>query len=164
MNSAQARNAYRQTESQAKIHPVKLIHMMYERILQHLDKAKSALAEGNIQERGEHLGKSIALITELNASIKEDDNSEAAIFLRGLYSAILTELPKVSLSGDVQVLDQARTYILRLKEVWEKTAMAENKIDINHQDGNDDKGGVVTNHPHHNGTGKTMAHGLSVAI
>lgn len=69
MNSAQACKTYRQSGLQAKIHPVKLIHMMYERVLLHLDNTKAALEKGNIQERGENLGKAIALITELNASI-----------------------------------------------------------------------------------------------
>ena len=64
-------------------------------------------------------------MTELNASIKSDDDSEAARFLRGLYRAILLELPKVSVSGDVKILRQARTYLERLKEIWEQTAMAE---------------------------------------
>lgn len=125
MNSAQMRNAYRQTEAQAKIHPVKLIHMMYERTLVHLEKAREGCKKNDPRLRGENLGKSIAIITELNASVKEDDNSEAASFLRGLYGAILTELPKASVSGDGQIVKQAYAYIQRLKDIWEDTAMVE---------------------------------------
>ena len=138
MNSAQGHNAYRQLESQVKIHPVKLIHMIYERVLQHLETASQAIASGNFQERGEHLGKCIALITELQAAIKEDDKSDAAEFLRGLYSAILVELPKVSVSNDAAILQQASTYIERLKEIWEQTAMQEVAADIQSQQHHED--------------------------
>ncbi len=125
MNAAKARNAYRQTEGQSKIHPVKLIHLMYERALIHLDMALIGIEKSNPQLKGENLGKAIAIITELNASVKEDDGSDAALFLRGLYSAILLELPKASANNDEQIVRQTISYIRRLKEIWEETAMAE---------------------------------------
>ncbi|MBI5559001.1 MAG: flagellar export chaperone FliS [Deltaproteobacteria bacterium] len=125
MNSLHARNAYRQSEAQSKIHPVKLIHLMYERTLVHLDKAMAGIAGKDPKKRGEHLGKAIAIIAELNASVKEDDNSEAALFLRGLYGAILLELPKAAINNDAQILGQTFSYIKRLKEIWEETAMKE---------------------------------------
>lgn len=128
MNTAQIRNAYTQSESQAKLHPVKLIHMMYERLLVHLEMTKEAIGEKDFKSRGENLGKAIALLTELNASIKEDDTSEAANFLRGLYSAILSELPKVAIENDVQILKQSVQYVSRLKEIWEETAMKEYEL------------------------------------
>lgn len=125
MNSMQARNAYRQTQAQSKIHPVKLIHMMYERALVHLQMAEEGIVQKSPKVRGENLSKAIAIITELNASVKDDDSSEAAQFLRGLYGAILVELPKVAVSGDVQVLRQAAVYIKKLNQIWEQTAMRE---------------------------------------
>jgi flagellar protein FliS len=125
MNSTQACFAYRQSGVKAKIHPVKLIAMMYERTLVHLQLAEEGVIERKPQQRGEHLGKAIAIITELYASVKEGEESDAAEFLRGLYSAILVELPKVSVSGDVEILQQTRRYIERLKEIWEQTALKE---------------------------------------
>ncbi len=125
MVSGQVRNAYQKSECEAKIHPVKLIHMLYERGVAHLQKAEEALLVKDAKVRGENLGKVIAIITELNASIKEDDEGEAAQFLRGLYSAILIELPKVSVSGDVEKIRKAIGYLQGLKELWEKTAMKE---------------------------------------
>lgn len=125
MNSTQACLAYRQSGVKAKIHPVKLIAMMYERALVHLQLAEEGVLERKPKKRGEHLGKAIAIITELYASVKEGDKSDAAEFLRGLYRVILVELPKVSVSGDVEILQQTRRYIERLKEIWEQTALKE---------------------------------------
>ena len=128
MTSAQVRNAYRQTEKMATIHPVKLIHLMYERILAHLDLVVEGIDEKKVLKRGEHLGKVIAIITELNASIKKEDDSEAAGFLRGLYTAILVELPKVSINNDREIALKTKTYIRRLMEIWEQTAMREHGL------------------------------------
>ncbi|MEW6500504.1 MAG: flagellar export chaperone FliS [Thermodesulfobacteriota bacterium] len=123
-----ALDAYRQVEKQASIHPVKLIHMMYERVLTHLEYAEAAIREGSPRKRGENLGRAIALVTELNAAIKPEDESEAAEFLRGLYSAMLVELPKVSISNDPMVLRRAAGYIRELKKIWEETALVESGL------------------------------------
>lgn len=128
MDTSRARSAYKRSESEAGIHPVKLIHIMYERVITHLELAGEGVRDNDPRKRGENLGKAIAIISELNVSIGKNDETEAAGFLRGLYGAILTELPKVSLSQDIKILKQAHMYISRLKEIWEETAMRENGL------------------------------------
>lgn len=128
MDTSWARSAYKRSESEAGIHPVKLIHIMYERVITHLELAGEGVRDNDPRKRGENLGKAIAIISELNVSISKNDETEAAGFLRGLYGAILTELPKVSLSQDIKILKQAHMYISRLKEIWEETAMRENGL------------------------------------
>ncbi len=130
MVGQKALDAYRTTEKQAEIQPVKLIHMLYERVLVHLELAEEGIREQAPKKRGENLGKAIAIITELQASIKSEDHSEAAQFLRGLYGAILVELPRISVSQDVKMLRQARTYLERLKGIWEETAMRESGAEL----------------------------------
>lgn len=164
MNSLHARNAYRQTEAQSRIHPVKLVHLMYERALVHLERAKAAIAGKDPKMRGEHLGKAIALIAELNASVKDDDSSEAALFLRGLYGAILLELPKAAINNDAEVLRQTMAYISRLKEIWEETAMRELQIQekgMTKDELPDAAAGKRLGEP---GPKKAAAHGVSVSI
>lgn len=125
MNTAKARSAYQRSEAQAQIHPVKLIHLLYERVLAHLELAEQGVISKDAKVRGENLSKAIAIISELNASIRDADDSEAAAFLRGLYSAILVELPKVGISHDVEIVRQSRRYLDRLRQIWESTAMVE---------------------------------------
>jgi len=128
MGMNQVLDAYRKSEKQASVHPVKLIHMLYERVLTHLEHAEVGVKENNPRKRGENLGKAIAIITELNASIKQEDGSEAAQFLRALYTAILIELPKVTISGDTKILHRSHAYLKELKDVWEQTAMREHGL------------------------------------
>ena len=166
MKAAKVRNAYQQSEAQAKIHPVKLIQLMYERLLVHLEIAEGGILQKDVKLRGENLSRAIALVTELYASIKEDDESEAAGFLRGLYSSILVELPKAGLTNDVEVVRTAIRYIQRLKEIWEKTAVVEAGLN------KENKGaaaGAATHHARQDsgkkyGGGGIALAGLSVSI
>lgn len=125
MTGTRIKNAYQQSEVQGKIHPVKLVDMMYTRVLSLLALVEEGVRRNDAKVRGESLGKVIAILTELNFSIKSDDQSEAAQFLRGLYSAILTQLPTVVLNNDVKIVRQATVYINKLQEIWGQTAMRE---------------------------------------
>lgn len=155
MNTAKARSAYQRSEAQAQIHPVKLIHLLYERVLVHLELAEQAVVDKDARARGENLSKAIAIISELNASIKDGDGSEAAGFLRGLYSAILLELPKVGLSHDVEIIRQAHRYLSRLREIWESTAMKEAGLTADHHSAAIAQEG---HHPHNQEAPAAQAH------
>lgn len=133
MQTAKVRNAYQKSESQAQIHPVKLIHLLYERVLVHLELAEQGILTNDIKARGENLSKAIAIVSELHASITDADDSEAAGFLRSLYSAILLALPKVAISSDVKVVRQSHRYLSKLLAIWETTAMAEAGLTVHPQ-------------------------------
>ena len=126
MIAAQVRDAYRRSETQGKnIPPEQLIHLLYERALNHLRCAGEGIDEQNPQKRGEHLGKAIAVVTELNASLDLEKGGERAVFLRGLYEAILVELSKVSVTNDMEVIKRTCRYLKTLSDIWEQNAMHE---------------------------------------
>ncbi len=108
--------------------PKKLILMLYEGALKHIRLANEGIRENNIPKRGENLSHAIAIITELNACLDTNIKDESIDFLRGLYSAILTELPKVSLNNDIKILDRSETYISQLKEIWEINVMGKQRV------------------------------------
>ncbi|MBF0200261.1 MAG: flagellar export chaperone FliS [Desulfamplus sp.] len=103
--------------------PEQLILMLYKGALQRLALVKQAIDEKNIQKRGENLSKVISIISELNASLNTEGKDESILFLNGLYTAMLMELPKVSLNNDIETLERAERYIARLKEIWENNVM-----------------------------------------
>jgi flagellar protein FliS len=103
--------------------PEQLILLLYKGALSRIELTRQGIQEKNIQKRGENLSKVIAIVSELNASLKPEANDEGTQFLKGLYTAILTELPKVSLTNDTLILDRAEKYIARLKEIWETHVM-----------------------------------------
>lgn len=104
--------------------PKNLILMLYDGAIKHIRLAKEGIKENNIQKRGENLGRAISIISELNASLDPDIRDDAIDFLRGLYTAILAELPKVSISNDIEILRRSETYIEQLRSIWKDAAMA----------------------------------------
>ena len=104
--------------------PEQLILMLFNGALNRLRQAREAIKEKDIQKKGENISKAIDIISELNASVDPTMTDESTRFLRGIYTAILTELPKVTLNSDLKTLDRAKTYISRLKEIWETDVMA----------------------------------------
>lgn len=100
-----------------------LILALFKAALERLRLAKEGIEENNIQKRGENLSKAIAIVTELNASVNPTMTDESTLFLRGLYAAILAELPKVSLNNDITILKRSHGYISKLKEIWETQVM-----------------------------------------
>ncbi len=111
--------------------PNRLILMLYEGAIKHTRLAKEGIKGNNIQKRGEHTGRVIAIVSELNACLDENIKDESIDFLRGLYNAILTELPKVALNNDITILERTESYISKLKDVWENNVMKKPPVKIN---------------------------------
>ncbi len=103
--------------------PKRLILMLYDGALKHIRIAKEGIDQGDVQKRGENIGRVIAIVSELNACLDTSIQDDSIEFLRGLYTAILIELPKVSIHNDLKILDRSYSYIARLKEIWEKNVM-----------------------------------------
>lgn len=118
-----ARNTYQKIEAQGYQDPEKVIQLLYDRVLKHLLWAGEGIKEKNPCKRGENLGKVISIISELNAALDMERGGEAAAFLRGLYVAILVELPKVAVTNDIEILKRTYRYIKRLNDIWEQTVM-----------------------------------------
>ncbi len=120
--------AYKQVNNYLSNHyegmdPEQLILLLFNGALSRLKLTREGIIEKDIKKRGENLSKAIAIISELNASVDSNMNDESTEFLRGLYTAILIELPKVSLDNNLRILERSEAYIQKLKEIWEKDVM-----------------------------------------
>ena len=107
--------------------PEQLILLLYNGALSRLRLTREGIKEGDVKKKGENLSKAIAIISELNASVDSKMADESTQFLRGLYAAILSELPKIALNNDLKTLNRAERYISELREIWEKEVMAKGK-------------------------------------
>ncbi len=117
--------AYQQVHNYLSNHyegldPEQLILLLFKGALSRLKSTREGIIEKDVKKRGENLSKTIAIISELNASVDPEMNDESTVFLRGLYAAILTELPKISLNNDIKILNRTEAYIEELKKIWEK--------------------------------------------
>jgi flagellar secretion chaperone FliS len=144
-----ALNSYHKAQVYDEIDPQKLILMLYEGAIKRIVFAREGIKKNDPKVRGENLGKAIAIIAELNASLDENIKTEEIDFLRGLYTAMLTELPKVSVNEDVKILDRAEKYLTQLKKIWVETVM--DQTERNNNINNADKTTKVYNDNNKNG-------------
>ena len=113
--------------------PEQLILMLYKGALSRLKLTREGIEEKNVQKKGENLSKTIAIISELNASVDSKMEDDSTRFLKGLYTAILSELPKVTLNNDLSILSRTERYMSELKNIWEKDVMAKKKESMPHK-------------------------------
>ena len=118
-----ALQSYQKAQVSGEADPQKLILMLYEAGIKRLHMAKDGMESDDIKKRGENIGKVIAIISELNASLDENIQTEEINFLRSLYMTMMTELTKVSLTNDIVTVDRAIRYLKELKRIWETSVM-----------------------------------------
>jgi len=110
--------------------PEKLIQLLFKAALKHISLAREGIEEKDPKKRGEHLGKVIAIVTELHSNLDPTMNDESTKFLRGLYSSILIELPKVSITNDIKTIDLTYTYMKKLSTIWDNECMNQQKSQL----------------------------------
>jgi flagellar protein FliS len=117
-----ALNSYQKVQVSSEINPQKVILMLYDGAIKRISFAREGVINKDPKQRGENLSKAIAIISELNASLRNIDD-EQIFFVKSLYLTMMQELCKVSVSNDIQTLDRATKYLMELKRIWETTVM-----------------------------------------
>lgn len=121
-----ALSSYQKVQVSSEINPQKLILMLYEGAIKRINFAREGVINKDPKQRGENLSKAIAIISELNASLRNIEDEEI-LFLRSFYIAMMQELAKVSVNNDIQTLDRAIKYLMELKRIWETSVMGQGK-------------------------------------
>ncbi len=119
--NTQAVKAYKSTQVMTT-DSNKLILMLYDACIKNLFQARDAVTDNNRVRRGETLSKAIDILSELFSSVQGD--TEQAQFLRGIYTAMMLELPKVNLTNDIKTLDLAIKYVAQLRSIWKEQVMS----------------------------------------
>ena len=120
-------NAYQEigvkTASQGK-----LVVMLYEGAVTHLEKALELVGDGNkiqapnIENFGNHIQKVQDIITELEVSLDMDKGGEIAKNLMSLYVYFNKTLLECTLSHDKQKMSSVLTMIKDLRDSWVQAA------------------------------------------
>ena len=116
-------NAYKEvgvkTASQGK-----LIVMLYEGAVKHLDEAISLIDENGkidasrIESYGNHLQKVQDIITELQCSLDMEKGKDIAKNLMSLYIFFNKELMQANINHDKKILSDIRKMLSDLKDSW----------------------------------------------
>lgn len=99
--------------------PHKMVQMLLAGILERLAKAKTAIEQGNIPLRGELIGRSIDIISELQAALDHEAGGEIATNLGNLYDFCVQELLQANANAEQLHIDNAAKIIREIKEAWD---------------------------------------------
>ena len=124
MSYAQAAATY-QRNAVMTASPEKLVKMLYDGAIKHLEKSRAGLAEESTsrsQEVGLALSKAMGIIGELRASLDHAAGGDISRELDRLYEFVLDQLSQANLKRSAKSVDAAIEVMRTLKEGWDGIA------------------------------------------
>jgi flagellar protein FliS len=96
----------------------KLVVMMYDEIIDALNRAIAAVEAGAIQDRCNAITEAMELVAQLALSIDLERGGEIALNLAHIYKFILAHLPWVNLRNDPKAAHETLRLIRPLRDAW----------------------------------------------
>ena len=98
--------------------PHQLIAMLFDGALERIAIAKGAIERGDIEEKGQKIGRAIAIIDGLRASLNKEVGGEIAETLDNLYEYMQRRLFEANLRSDIPVLNEISDLISEIRSAW----------------------------------------------
>ncbi|MBF6622143.1 MAG: flagellar export chaperone FliS [Pseudomonas stutzeri] len=125
MNAMLAMKQYQQVGVQAQVteaSPHRLIQMLMQGGLDRIYQAKGAIEFGRIAEKGELIGKAIAIIGGLREALDHEAGGEIAQNLDRLYEYMIMRLTEANRKSDPAPLAEVAGLLLEVKSGWDGIA------------------------------------------
>lgn len=129
MNNFTAMDQFRQVGISNQVDtadPHNLIAMLFDGLLERLARARGYVERGQVQEKGEMLSKSIAIVDGLRASVDCDSGGELGRSLSDLYDYMEVRLLQANTGSDVRAIEEVASLVRELKTGWDGIAPMEN--------------------------------------
>ena len=123
MNASQALNAYTNVGVHSAVDgasPHQLIAMLFDGALDRIASAKGAMERQETAKQGALLGKAIAIIDSMRASLDHEKGGELAERLASLYDYMERRLLEAGTSGDSAGLDEVSGLLRQIKSGWDE--------------------------------------------
>jgi flagellar protein FliS len=120
MSSAALRARYL-GDTVATASPQQLLVMLYDRLALDLERAQSALTDGDRSAAGVQLQHAQEIVIELQGSL-QIDAWESGPRLASLYTWLLTELITANVKGDLRRVADCRKIVEPLRDAWTEAA------------------------------------------
>ena len=115
-------NAYRQIGVQTGVEsasPHRLVAMLFDGFVENVLRAKAAIAQGQIEQRGQAIGRAMRIVDEgLKASLDLKAGGRLAADLHGLYEYVSIRLVLANARNDEALLDECARLIEPLRQAW----------------------------------------------
>ena len=120
MYGSNAHNIYAQNNVGIES-PAKLVEMMYEGVLRFNAQAKKAVRDGDVEKRVYWTNRSIAIITELVATV-DMSQGDVSSYLSGLYNYEIQLLSSVGVGDGEEKLNEVSNVFKGLLEAWREVS------------------------------------------
>ena len=114
-------NRYRETAIKTA-NPLQLIVILYDGAIQALQEAREHIKRRDIGKRARSLNRSVAIISELQASLNFSASGSIALSLDRLYDFMKQGILKASVEQRVEPLDQVIGLLENLRSAWRELA------------------------------------------
>lgn len=119
-------NAYRQIGVQTGVEaasPHRLVAMLFDGFVENVLRAKAAIAQGQIEQRGQAIGRAMRIVDEgLKASLDLKAGGTLARDLADVYAYVTLRLTQANLHNDVAALDECQAVMQPLRQAWDSIA------------------------------------------
>jgi flagellar protein FliS len=102
---------------------VRIVVMCYEGCIANASRAQEEMRKGNVAEKGVHLSKAVAIVTELLNTLDAERGGEIAERLEILYRYVLHAFTQANLKRDPDLMEGPIRVLRELRDGW--TALAE---------------------------------------
>lgn len=122
--SSRAANAYRQVGVQSGLEsasPHRLIQMLFDGLLQNLNTAIGALQRGDIELKGQQIGRAVRILEEgLKGGLNREQGGELATNLGALYDYCVQRLTVANLRNDAAAVEEVVALISPVAKSWQE--------------------------------------------
>lgn len=92
--------------------------MLYDGLLQSLDKAKEAIEARNLEQQNDQLLRAQRILSELSAGIDLDKGGEIGGNLMSIYAFCMARLIEANLQDRAEPVLHARRVLAPLRDAW----------------------------------------------
>ncbi|MDN6870829.1 flagellar protein FliS [Pseudomonas citronellolis] len=122
MNAMAALRQYQNVGVQAQLHeasPHRLIQMLMEGGLSRIAQARGAMQRGQMAEKGQLIGKAVAIVGGLRDGLNLEAGGDYAERLNALYIYMGRRLLEANRQNDEHMLDEVANLLRSIKEGWD---------------------------------------------
>jgi len=100
--------------------PHKLVEMLYEGALKHLNLTKVFIEQKDFEKKAEHVNKSLSILNALRSGVDLEKGKDIAENLYSLYDYCYRTVFEASSQNDLEKVDEVIEHIKALDEAWKQ--------------------------------------------
>jgi len=98
--------------------PEQILIMLYDGAIRFVYRTATAIAEKNVEQKNLNINKTVAILSELSATLDHNIGGQVAADLTALYDFMIRELTAVNLKNDQNRLENVRAILSELRDTW----------------------------------------------